>query len=641
MPRRRPIRSIGNQFFEILRGDAAAALITAKALEDLCREHGMGEWGTVAEMVVGWAHGRLANPTAGAAEMRQALAVLINKGGRLLVASFQGLLADLELETLGADSAVARIDEALVSADQATSFAFLPFLHRLRGDILLKCNPPNIGPAEDDTEPRSPSLSDRAHSATNFSRRFPSPSSTTRPAVSSKPRPSSGPRSKAFRPPPKCRRSPRRRRCWRRWRRPRKSRRTRSDVSSAGNSGRHGNALIGARDHGAPETIEAFAKARESAYAEKDAPERFAADYGLYAGTYTHGELPQARAYAETLLRNVADRTNSPEAGVAQRAVGLTCWFAGEYREARDHLERALALFKPWRDDDLAFRFGWDAGVGATIYLAIVLRPMGDVERAVSLVRGAQTRIAGLSHIGTHALANMHPALFELMRGNFSYATPYAVELARIAREHDLPIWRAFGLFLEGVATTEGRTLGEGLTDMRRGVELMSEENDMRFAGLIKIALAEAEARAGDIDRAIAVIYEALATCERIGHRAFEAELHRARGDILLQRDPANSPPAEEAFLTAIAVSRHQATRSFELRAALALAKLFQSTGRAAEAHAVLAPALEGFAPTPEMPEIFEGHALLASLANTDDSWAEPRPVRPGAPSSARDSIDC
>ena len=376
----------------------------------------------------------------------------------------------------------------------------------------------------------------------------------------------------------------------------------------------YGNALIGARGHGAPETIEAFAKARESAYAEKDAPERFAADYGLYAGAYTHGELPQARAYAETLLRNVADRPNSPEAGVAQRAVGLTRWFAGEYREAQDHLERALALFQPGRDDDLAFRFGWDAGVGATIYLAIVLWPMGDVERAVSLVRGAQTRIAGLSHIGTHALGNMHAALFELMRGNLSHAAPNAVELARIAREHDLPMWRAFGLFLEGAATTERRTLGEGLTDMRRGVERMSEENDMRFAGLIKIVLAEAEARAGDIERAIAVLDEALATCERIGHRAFEAELHRARGDILLQRDPANSAPAEEAFLTAIAVARHQATRSFELRAALALAKLFQSTGRAAEADAVLAPALEGFSPMPEMPEIAQAQALLVAI---------------------------
>ena len=98
------------------------------------------------------------------------------------------------------------------------------------------------------------------------------------------------------------------------------------------------------------------------------------------------------------------------------------------------------------------------------------------------------------------------------------------------------------------------------------------------------------------------------------GYRAFEAELHRARGEILLKRDPANPAPAEEAFLTAIAVAKQQATRSFELRAALALAKLYQSTGRPADAHAVLAPALGGFAPTPEFPEIEEALALLASL---------------------------
>ena len=104
------------------------------------------------------------------------------------------------------------------------------------------------------------------------------------------------------------------------------------------------------------------------------------------------------------------------------------------------------------------------------------------------------------------------------------------------------------------------------------------------FDGLLKIALAEAEARAGDPGRAVAILDEALATCDRMGYRAFEAELHRARGEILLKRDPANPAPAEEAFLTAIAVAKQQGTRSFELRAALSLAKLYQSTGRPAEA---------------------------------------------------------
>ena len=150
---------------------------------------------------------------------------------------------------------------------------------------------------------------------------------------------------------------------------------------------------------------------------------------------------------------------------------------------------------------------------------------------------------------------------------------------------------------------------------MRRGVELLREQNVLMHDGLLKIALAEAEARAGDLTRAIAVLDKALETSNRLGYRAFEAELHRARGEILLMRDPANPAPAEEALLHAIAVAKQQSTRSFELRAALSLAKLYQSTGRPADAHAVLATALEGFAPTPDMPEFAEAQALLPRVA--------------------------
>jgi predicted ATPase len=153
------------------------------------------------------------------------------------------------------------------------------------------------------------------------------------------------------------------------------------------------------------------------------------------------------------------------------------------------------------------------------------------------------------------------------------------------------------------------------LEDMCRGVDLLREQNVLMFDGFIKIALAEAEAQAGDVDRAVAILDEALATCDRSGYRAFESELRRVRGEILLKRDPANPAPGEEALRTAIAVAKRQATRSFELRAALSLAKLYQSTARPAEAHAVLAPALEGFALTAEMPEIAEAQALMESLA--------------------------
>jgi predicted ATPase len=202
------------------------------------------------------------------------------------------------------------------------------------------------------------------------------------------------------------------------------------------------------------------------------------------------------------------------------------------------------------------------------------------------------------------------------MRGDLARAAQYAVELTRLARDHDLPMWRAFGVFFEGLATAQSGASGDGLELMRHGAELLRKQN-VTFDGLIKIALAEAEAGLGDLDPAIAVLDEMLATCDRTGYRAFEAELHRVRGDMLFKRDRADTASAEQALLRAIAVAREQGTRTFELRAALTLAKLYHSTGRLANAHAFLAPALEGFSPTPETPEIAEAQTLLAALAET------------------------
>jgi predicted ATPase len=352
-------------------------------------------------------------------------------------------------------------------------------------------------------------------------------------------------------------------------------------------------------------------------------PERLAVDYGLWAGSYVRGELSSMRVHAAAFLDDVKAGPDSPEAGVAHRAAGLTCLFEGEYNEARVHLERALALFRPGRDDDLAFRFGHDAGAGAMLHLAHTLWPLGEVNRAVWLVGGAQRRIAGVAHIGTQAAGKAYTGIFEVIRGDRSRAAPNAFELTRIADEYDLNLWRAYGMFLQGWAAAQNDTLAEGLAAMRCGVELLREQKVLQFDGLLKGVLADAEARAGDLDRAVAILDEALATCERTGHRAFEAEVHRARGEMLLRGDPANPATSEEALQAAIAVAKKQGTRSFELRAALTLAKLYHSTGRTVEAHAALATALEGFSPTPEMPQIAEAQSLLVVLAQSEEVKAE------------------
>ena len=204
----------------------------------------------------------------------------------------------------------------------------------------------------------------------------------------------------------------------------------------------YGNALIAARGPGAPETTEAFASARERAHGDKDAPERLAADYGLYVGSLIRGELPSMRAHAAAFLADVEARPNSGEAGVAHRAQGITNWFAGEYREAHPHLERALALFQPGRDDDLSFWFGHDAGAAAMAYLALAAWPLGEMGGAISLVERMRERTAVLTHSNTLAFAATHAAFLALMSHDGPRAQTNMLELTRIVRDHDLPVFR-------------------------------------------------------------------------------------------------------------------------------------------------------------------------------------------------------
>ena len=80
------------------------------------------------------------------------------------------------------------------------------------------------------------------------------------------------------------------------------------------------------------------------------------------------------------------------------------------------------------------------------------------------------------------------------------------------------------------------------------------------------------------------------------------------------KRDPANTAAAEQSLQAAIAIAQSQKARSFELRAALFLAKLYRAANRGADAHTVLAPAVEDFPPTQQFPELAEAQTLLSAL---------------------------
>jgi hypothetical protein len=105
-----------------------------------------------------------------------------------------------------------------------------------------------------------------------------------------------------------------------------------------------------------------------------------------------------------------------------------------------------------------------------------------------------------------------------------------------------------------------------------------------------------------------------LVAVELSGQRWYEAEMHRVRGDLLLKRHAPDVTAAEAAFTRAIEIARSQQTRTFELRAALSLAKLHKATGPGKAARELLALAVARFTEGRELPEVAEANRLLASL---------------------------
>jgi predicted ATPase len=378
-----------------------------------------------------------------------------------------------------------------------------------------------------------------------------------------------------------------------------------------------GRALMYSRGYGSEESKTAFARARTLAAEVGDASERFEAYYGLYVGSVLRGEHSLARETAESLLREAVNSGRLTQAAVARRCVGLMHLLQGDFIGAEANIAEALRTYDPERDRDARFRFGADAAAAAAGYLALASWALGDVERAGALGEEALARADETAHAPTRAFVYCYVSLYQMFRGDPQAAWRSAKVPSELGREHGMAHFRALG---DAQSNWVCAWLGDretGVSELRRALAAYVDQGNRLHMPFFQGLLAELEVEASGVDGPLRRIDEALALANETGEQWTDSPLHRIRGAILSKRDPANPAPVEEALQTAIAVAQAQKARAFELQAALALAKLYQSTGRPTQAHAILAPALEGFSPTAEMPEIAEALALMERLAVT------------------------
>jgi predicted ATPase len=154
----------------------------------------------------------------------------------------------------------------------------------------------------------------------------------------------------------------------------------------------------------------------------------------------------------------------------------------------------------------------------------------------------------------------------------------------------------------------------EGIAQLRQGLTGYQATGAVQKRPYFLAMLAEAYKKAEQIEEGLIVLAEALAFAEKTEECWYEAELHRLRGELLLQQSADNATEAESCFQQAISIAQNQSAKSWELRAATSLARLWQSQGKRAEARALLAPVYGWFTEGFDTADLQEAKALLDEL---------------------------
>jgi class 3 adenylate cyclase/predicted ATPase len=396
---------------------------------------------------------------------------------------------------------------------------------------------------------------------------------------------------------------------------------TQQSAGGTGNASRllklhtdYGHAAMWLKGFAADEMGAAYARASELARPAESAAPRFVAYYAQSLTEFMRGQNRQARETAETFLTEAEAEGRAMEAGVARRVLGFVSLKLGDLRAARSVLDRALGDYIRERDRETLSRFGNDTQVSATNFLALTEWHLGELELARQLTDRSTRLATELGHVAAIASALYFTTVLESRRGDIAAARLSAASLLALTEEHNMKTYVDIGRVYANWALGRQSDPEAGAFGLQQALDsylaLGNTSSAPSFYGL----LAELEALAGSSDRALTQIDRGLELADETGEHFTDPYLHRLRGSVLLSRDPANPAGVEEAFQTAIAVAKQQSARSYQLLASLALAKLYESTARSTDAQAVLAPALDGFAPNPEMPEIAEAQALLVTL---------------------------
>jgi class 3 adenylate cyclase/predicted ATPase len=372
-----------------------------------------------------------------------------------------------------------------------------------------------------------------------------------------------------------------------------------------------GPALIAMQGYLAPEVEHVYNRAYELCRRVGEAEQRFSVLTGLRRFYQVQGDLSTAREIAEQLLTLAQHRQDPTLLLEAYWSLSGPLFHLGEFALIQQHLDQAIAIYASQGDASQTIRHGTIPGIHCLGWLSLTLWMRGYPDQALQRSHQAQT------------LARQQTA---------SFAQLFVLTQACILHQHrrEWSLTQESFQSLEALRSAQGNLRSQMLSSPLRGFVLVMQGQGEQGIDLICqwlngsinglqrpyafLLLAEAYGKLNLIEEGLNAIADGLTLVEKVGKHCYASEMQRVKGELLLQQSSDNATEAEYCFQQAIAIAQSQQARSWELRAATSLARLWQAQGKRQEAQQLLGDVYGWFTEGFDTADLKDAKRLLDAL---------------------------
>ena len=261
-------------------------------------------------------------------------------------------------------------------------------------------------------------------------------------------------------------------------------------------------------------------------------------------------------------------------------------------------------------------RFSVDVGVGLLCYRSWTLWVLGYPQSALADIDHALKLAREIAQAPTlmHALA--FSSLIPILCGNYAEAGTLLKELDVSAEEKGASYWKAWGTISQGWLSALSGKAADAVQAITAGLAAYRSTGAKIYVPLYLSFLTRAHAELSQIEEAWRCVGDAMTAMESTKETWWQPEINRVAGEIALIPPQPDAMKAQSHFERALSVARQQQAKSWELRAAMSLARLWRDQGEPQQARELLAPVYGWFTEGFDTRDLKEAKALLEELTS-------------------------